>query len=71
MKTMLSFAVLLLVITTVQAQSFIGYNSGNYTGVNGVFFNPAYAAISRYHWYFNLAQVNAAVGLRLMGSLIN
>ena len=61
MKPILSIVVLLLIITTAQAQSFIGYSSGNYTGVNGVFFNPAYAANSRYHWDFNLVQVNASV----------
>jgi hypothetical protein len=61
MKPILSIVVLLLIITTARAQSFIGYSSGNYTGVNGVFFNPAYAANSRYHWDFNLVQVNASV----------
>jgi hypothetical protein len=61
MKPLLSIVVLLFIITTAQAQSFIGYSSGNYTGVNGVFFNPAYAANSRYHWDFNLVQVNASV----------
>src|SRR3954451_20735568 len=61
MKPILSIVVLLLIITTARAQSFIGYSSGNYTGVNGVFFNPAYSANSRYHWDLNLLQVNASV----------
>jgi len=61
MKPVLSILMLLLVITAAQAQSFIGYRSGNYTGVNGVFFNPAYAADSRYKWDFSLAQLNISV----------
>lgn len=61
MKPILSLVTLLLVISTVQAQSFVGYRSGNYAGVNGVFFNPSYAANSRYHWDLNLVQVNASV----------
>lgn len=40
------------------AQSFTGYSTGNYTGVNGVYFNPAYAADSRYHWDFSLFNFN-------------
>ena len=43
------------------SQSFVGYNTSNYTGVSGVFFNPANAADSRYHWSFNLLQLNASV----------
>ena len=61
MKLILSLTALLLFIITVHAQSFVGYRSGNYAGVNGVFFNPAYAANSRYHWDLNLVQVNASV----------
>src|SRR3954447_19504477 len=60
MKPILFIVALLFIITAAQAQSFIGYSSGNYTGVNGVFFNPAYAANSRYHWDLNLVQVNAS-----------
>ena len=44
------------------AQSFPGYNSGNYIGVNGVFFNPANIADSRYRWDVNLFGMNAYVG---------
>ena len=61
MKPILSIVVLLFIITTAHAQSFTGYSSCNYTGVTGVFFNPAYAADSRYHWDLNLVQVNASV----------
>ena len=36
------------------AQDFPGYRAGNYTGVNGVFFNPANIADSRYRFDVNL-----------------
>ena len=44
-----------------KSQSFLGYNTSNYTGVSGVFFNPANAADSRYHWSFNLVQFDASI----------
>jgi len=49
-------------IAKLQAQNFPGYRSGNYDGVNGVFFNPASIADSRYRWDFNLISANAFVG---------
>lgn len=44
------------------AQDFSGYRSGNYTGVNGAFFNPAAIADSRYRFDLNLLSASAAVG---------
>ncbi|GAA4732321.1 hypothetical protein GCM10023229_07740 [Flavisolibacter ginsenosidimutans] len=44
------------------AQDFSGYRTGNYTGVNGVFYNPANIADSRYRWDFNLFSVSTAIG---------
>lgn len=44
------------------AQDFPGYRAGNYTGVNGVFFNPANIADSRYRWDVNLVSINTIVG---------
>ena len=44
------------------AQDFPGYRAGNYTGVNGVFFNPANLADSRYRFDFNLISVSSFVG---------
>jgi hypothetical protein len=52
----------LLFFTLASAQDFAGYRSGNYTGVNGVFFNPAYIADSRYKVDFNLFSVSGFVG---------
>ena len=57
--------ILLLISLSIPAitfsQSFNGYRSGNYTGVNGVFFNPANIADSRFRWDVNLFGVNAGV----------
>ena len=46
----------------LSAQSFPGYRTGNYTGVNGVFFNPANIADSRYQFDINLFSINGFVG---------
>ena len=43
-------------------QGLPGYSSGNYTGVNGVFTNPANIADSRYRWDFNLFGVALTLG---------
>jgi len=45
-----------------QAQDYAGYRTGNYTGVNGVFFNPANIADSRYQFDVNLVSLNVGVG---------
>lgn len=47
---------------STSAQEFSGYQTSNYTGVNGVFFNPANIADSRYRWDVNLVGVNALFG---------
>ena len=64
MKKQILAAMLLLSIGAIklQAQNFPGYRSGNYTGVNGVFFNPANIADSRYRWDVNLFSFNGYVG---------
>lgn len=57
------FAALLLSVGALcEAQDFAGYRAGNYTGVNGTFFNPANIADSRYRWDFNLFSVSTFVG---------
>lgn len=55
-------AALMVIAGSVKAQNFPGYRSGNYTGVNGVFFNPANIADSRYRWDFNLLSFNGFAG---------
>jgi len=61
-------ALLLLTLTiTLSAQTFPGYRTGSYTGVNGVFFNPANIADSRYKWDINVFAVNGFVGTSSSG----
>ncbi|MEP7165270.1 MAG: DUF5723 family protein [Ferruginibacter sp.] len=56
-------AILLLSLPTlIFAQSYPGYRTENYTGVNGVFFNPANIADSRFKWDVNLISINGFVG---------
>jgi outer membrane protein OmpA-like peptidoglycan-associated protein len=59
------FAVSSAMIT--QAQPFPGYRTGNYTGVNGVFFNPANIADNRYKWDVNIFAINGFVGTNHSG----
>lgn len=44
------------------SQDYSGYRTGNYGGVNSVFFNPANIADSRYRWDVNLVSVSALGG---------
>lgn len=44
------------------AQDFSGLRMGNYTGVNGVFINPANIADNRYKWHTNLFGLSAYAG---------
>ncbi|MFT3826984.1 MAG: DUF5723 family protein [Chitinophagaceae bacterium] len=46
----------------VMAQDFPGFRTGNYTGVNSVFFNPANIADSRYRWDVNLVSISTLMG---------
>jgi hypothetical protein len=49
MKKCYLFFILFAIATMIShAQIFPGYRTGNYTGVNGVFFNPANIADNRY-----------------------
>jgi hypothetical protein len=61
-RKLLLTIVSLSIIVTTYAQDFSGYRSGNYTGVNSVFFNPANIADSRYRFDINLFSVSATVG---------
>lgn len=49
------------------AQTYPGYRTGSYTGVNGVFFNPANIADSRYKWDVNIFAINGFVGTSQSG----
>ena len=58
----ISGVLLFLMTQTALAQTYPGYRTGNYTGVNGVFFNPANIADNRFKWNVNLFAVNGFVG---------
>lgn len=47
---------------TLMAQDFTGYRTGSQTGVNGVFFNPASMAGSRYRWDANVFSISTLAG---------
>src|SRR3954468_11785736 len=49
-------------VSPLFSQTYPGYRTGNYTGVNGVFFNPANIADNRFKWNINLVAVNGFVG---------
>lgn len=62
MKKLLALASCAIVGLAGNAQDFPGYRFGNFTGVNGVFFNPANIADSRYRFDINLFSVSTFVG---------
>jgi hypothetical protein len=63
MRIYKTFGIITLFVSgQLAAQDFAGYSSGNYTGVNGTFFNPANIADSRYSWDLNLFSLNTYVG---------
>src|SRR5689334_565124 len=62
MKKLLFLAIAGFSLTHVQAQDFPGYRSGKYTGVNGVFFNPANIAGSPYRFDVNLFSLSTLAG---------
>src|ERR1700733_15162685 len=50
------------IASSSSGQTYPGYRTGNYTGVNGVVFNPANIADNRFKWDINLAAINGFVG---------
>jgi hypothetical protein len=61
MKSIRLSLMLLLFSGSTMAQEFPGFRTGNYTGANGVFFNPANIADSRHKWHFNLLSFHASI----------
>ena len=62
MKLLFPAAFLCVFSLIAVGQDFSGYRAGNYTGVNGAFFNPANIADSRYRFDFNLISASATAG---------
>ena len=62
MKLVSIFTIICALSLSSIAQDFPGYRNSNYAGVNGVFFNPANIADSRYKFDFNLFSVSSLVG---------
>jgi outer membrane protein OmpA-like peptidoglycan-associated protein len=65
MRKLVPFLTVVLItgfFTGAFAQTYPGYRTGNYTGVNGVFFNPANIADNRFKWNVNLFAINGFVG---------
>jgi hypothetical protein len=61
-KKSVPFAALLCSGIMASAQDLPGFRTSNYSGVNGVFYNPASIADSRYRWDVNLFSVNVQAG---------
>lgn len=61
MKKLYALALAGLSLTQTFAQDFPGSRTGNYTGVNGVFYNPANIADSRYRFDVNLFSLSTSV----------
>ncbi len=52
----------LLFSGNIFAQSYPGYRTGNYTGVNGVFYNPANISDSKYKFDVNIFSIHVFAG---------
>ncbi|HTB53543.1 MAG TPA: DUF5723 family protein [Ferruginibacter sp.] len=61
MRKKLLLLALVAISLSSKAQNYAGYSSGNYTGVNSVFFNPGNVVDSRYKWSVNLFSINTTV----------
>lgn len=62
MKKLLIIFFVLISVTTLKAQSYLGYFHDNYAGVQSVLFNPASIVDSRFRTDINLASVSGLVG---------
>ncbi len=68
MKNILSFVTAaLLLFFNARSQSYIGHTVDNYSGVNGVIFNPASIVDSRFRTDINLASVSLFAGSDYFG----
>jgi outer membrane protein OmpA-like peptidoglycan-associated protein len=64
------YIVLLFILGAVgitSAQTYPGYRTSNYSGVNGVVFNPANIADNRFKWDVNIFAINGFIGTNQSG----
>ncbi|MHA4810833.1 DUF5723 family protein [Flavitalea flava] len=61
-KYFLLCVAIVCLLYNAHGQSYPGYRTSNYSGVNGVFFNPANIADNRYQWDVNIFAINGFVG---------
>jgi outer membrane protein OmpA-like peptidoglycan-associated protein len=66
-KCYLTLFCLLVTVSIIRSQTFPGYRTSNYTGVNGVVFNPANIADNRFMWDVNIFAINGFVGTSQSG----
>lgn len=66
-KHCLTVCFLLTMLNAIKSQTFPGYRTGNYTGVNGVVFNPANIADNRFMWDVNIIAINGFAGTNQSG----
>ncbi|MBP2832761.1 OmpA family protein [Aquimarina sp. U1-2] len=62
MRKLVLFSLLMLCITSMNSQSYMGFLTDNYSGVHGVISNPATITDSRFKTDVNLVGVSAFVG---------
>ncbi len=58
MKKLFTFTCVIFLLHFANAQYFQGFVSSNYAGTNGMYFNPATLADTRYRVYVNVASMN-------------
>ena len=57
----------MIVAMSASAQSYVGYTSDNYAGIQGVLYNPASIVDSRFNTDINLFSISATVANDLYG----
>ncbi len=62
MRIIFVLFLVLLLFSNAYTQDFQGFRSSNYSGVNGVFFNPANTVDNNYRSDFNLFSVSTLIG---------
>ena len=67
MKKTILFFMFMIVAMSANAQSYVGYTSDNYAGIQGVLYNPASIVDSRFKTDINLFSISATVANDLYG----